>query len=66
MDHLPTEITFDNADTYGLSADDLVADNQTACRDLARQFRNDPDGPRALVVPSAALPGTQNLVLLDP
>lgn len=62
----PTEITFDSADAYGLTADDLVADDQTACRDLARRFRTDPDGPRALVVPSAALPGTQNLVLLDP
>jgi hypothetical protein len=33
---------------------------------LAREFRSDPDGPRALLAPSAALPGTQNLVLLDP
>jgi RES domain-containing protein len=61
-----TEITFDNAGAYGLTADDLVADDQTACRDLAREFHSDSDGPRALLVPSAALPGTQNLVLLDP
>lgn len=61
----PTEITFDSAGAYGLTADDLVADDQTACRDLARRFRTDPNGPRALVVPSTALPGTQNLVLLD-
>jgi RES domain-containing protein len=62
----PTEITFDNASAYGVTADDLVADDQTACRHLAQEFRSDPDGPRALLVPSAALPGTQNLVLLDP
>lgn len=66
LDRAPTAITFDNADAYGLTADDLVADDQTTCRHLARQFRSDPDRPRALLVPSAALPGTQNLVLLDP
>ena len=62
----PTEIGFADAAGYGLSADDLVSDDQNACRALARRFRSDPDGPRALLVPSAALPGTQNLVLLDP
>jgi RES domain-containing protein len=62
----PTEIAFEDAPTYGLSADDLVSDDQSACRSLARQFRGDQHGPRALFVPSAALPGTQNLVLLDP
>jgi RES domain-containing protein len=66
LNRAPTEITLDNAGAHGLTADDLVADDQTACRDLAREFRSDPDGPRALLVPSAALPGTQNLVLLDP
>jgi RES domain-containing protein len=62
----PTEIAFADAHAYGLSADDLVSDDQRACRALARQFRGDPNEPRALLVPSAALPGTQNLVLLDP
>jgi RES domain-containing protein len=61
-----TEIAFADAQTYGLRADDLVSDDQSACRGLARQLRSDPDGPRALLVPSAALPGTKNLVLLDP
>jgi hypothetical protein len=60
------ELTFDNAGDFGLAAEDLVADDQTACRALAQGFRDDPTGPRALVVPSAALPGTRNLVLLDP
>lgn len=66
LDPEPVEISFANADAYGLTPDALVADDQTACRDLARRFRSDPHGPRALTVPSAALPGTQNLVLLDP
>jgi RES domain-containing protein len=66
LNRAPTEITFDNAGAYGLTADDLVADDQPAFRDLAREVRSDPDDPRALLVPSAALPGTQNLVLLDP
>jgi len=66
LNRAPTEITFDNASAHGLTADDLVADDESACRDFARKFRSDPDGPRALLVPSAALPGTQNLVLLDP
>jgi RES domain-containing protein len=62
----PVEIGFADAATYGISADDLVADDHTACRTLARRLRSDPDGPRAILVPSAALPGTRNLVLLDP
>lgn len=66
LDPEPTEINFDNAEVYGLLPEALVADDQSACRGSAREFRSDPDGPRALIVPSAALPGTQNVVLLDP
>jgi RES domain-containing protein len=62
----PTEIGFAEAAACGISADDLVADDQTACREFARRVRSDPDAPRAILVPSAALPGTPNLVLLDP
>jgi RES domain-containing protein len=62
----PLEISFENAASLGLEPDDLVADDQSRCRDLARRFRADPDAPRTLAVPSAALPGTTNLVLLDP
>jgi RES domain-containing protein len=62
----PLEISFETAASLELEPDDLVADDHTQCRDLARRFRADPDAPRALAVPSAALPGTTNLVLLDP
>ena len=66
LDDPAAEITFDNAGDHGISPDELVADDQSACRALARRLRRDPAEPHAVVVPSAALPGTRNLVLLDP
>lgn len=66
LDDEAPELTFDNAARFGLAPDDLVADDQTACRAFAEGQRSDPDGFRAFVAPSAALPGTRNLVLLDP
>jgi hypothetical protein len=60
----PLELTFDNAGQFGLSAEDLVADDHGPCRALARRFRE--DGPKAFLAPSAALPGTTNLVILAP
>ena len=66
LDEDPLEITFDTAAEVGVTPDDLVSDDQTACRALAQRFREDPQAPRAFVAPSAALPGTRNLVLLDP
>lgn len=66
LDEDPVEITFDQALDFGIEPDELVADDHSACRDLARRLRDDPDGPRAFFAPSAALPGTDNLVLLDP
>jgi RES domain-containing protein len=62
----PFEITFENAAAAGLEPDDLVADDQSQCRALARHLRDERDTPKALIVPSAALPGTTNLVLLEP
>lgn len=61
----PLELTYDNARDWGLDPDDLVADDQRPCRDLARRLREDPGSPDALIAPSAALPGTRNLVILD-
>jgi RES domain-containing protein len=55
-----TELTFDNAATFGLSPADLVADDRTACQELALRVRGELPG---LIVPSAALPGTRNAVL---
>jgi len=61
----PTELTFDNAGSFGLAPADLVADDQRPCQALAEGQRSAADGIRAFVAPSAALPGTRNLVVLD-
>lgn len=61
-DDLP-EIAFDTADQFGITAEELVADDRSACQQLAAQLR----GPVAgIVVPSAALPATRNVVLFGP
>jgi hypothetical protein len=60
----PFELTFDNAADFGLSPGDLVDDDYVRCRALAESFRS--GGPRAFVAPSAALPGTRNLIVLEP
>jgi RES domain-containing protein len=62
----PAAITFDTAADYGIRPEDLVGDDHGPCRKLAAELRADPAAPKALVVPSAALPGTANLVLLGP
>jgi hypothetical protein len=64
FDEPPLELTFDNARDLGLNADDLVADDHAPCRALAQTFRA--GGPGAFIAPSAALPGTKNLVVLEP
>jgi RES domain-containing protein len=66
LEEEPLEVRFDTAEDFGLSPDDLVADDYAPCRAFAQRLRNDPDGPRAFIAPSAALPGTRNLILLDP
>lgn len=62
----PLQITFDDAASWGLRAEDLVADDRTACQGLAERLRSRLGPPPALIVPSAALPGTENLVVLGP
>lgn len=54
------EVTYDNAESFGISAADLVADDHGPCRSLAVRLRSQHQG---LIVPSAALPGTRNLVV---
>lgn len=61
----PLELTYENARDWDLEPGDLVGDDQGPCQDLAQRLRNDPGLPGALTVPSAALPGTRNLVILD-
>jgi hypothetical protein len=60
----PLELTFAGAEAFGLTAAELVADDHGPCRALAARFRR--DGPHAFIAPSAALPGTRNLVVLEP
>jgi RES domain-containing protein len=58
------EITFDNADTFGVTPDQLVDDDWTPCQELGDRLRV--KGEEGIVVPSAALPGTRNAVLFGP
>ncbi len=60
----PLRLTFDNVRDYGLNPDDLVSDDFGPCRALAEAFRA--GGPAAFTAPSAALPGTVNLIVLEP
>lgn len=57
------EISFENAESFGISAAELVSDDHGACQKLARALRLEMP---AVIVPSAALPGTRNLVLFGP
>lgn len=60
---VPT-IDFDNAETWGISPAQLVSDDHGACRQLGDRLRQ--DGHPGAIVPSAALPGTANLVMFGP
>jgi RES domain-containing protein len=59
-----TTIDFDSSTTFGIAADDLVADDWSACQLLAERRRA--AGDPGIIVPSAALPGTRNVVLFGP
>lgn len=59
-------VTFDNAETFGIAPSDLVDDDWAACQGLAARVRADAHLPDTLCVPSAALPGTVNYVILGP
>jgi RES domain-containing protein len=60
------EITFDNAANYGLQPDDLIADDVGGCQAFGGRARADESISDVLLVPSAALPGTRNLVIFGP
>jgi hypothetical protein len=62
VDDLP-DISFDTADLYEIAPAELVSDDRTACHELADRLRRDTAGA---IVPSAALPGTNNVVLFGP
>jgi hypothetical protein len=59
-------VGFDEARTFGLEPDDLVSDDHARCQAFADELRAEPTAPRLLRVPSAALPGAENLVILGP
>lgn len=60
------DIDFESATSFGLAAEDLVADDYAKCQDFAERCRKDPGLPKTFKVPSAALPGTYNVVVLGP
>ena len=63
MDGL-VRVTFDNARTHGLKPEHLVGDDYAPTQDLADRLRA--DGAAGLIAPSAALPGTESIVLFGP
>lgn len=60
----PLVLAYGSVGDYGLHPCDLVADDHSACRALANSLRAR-EVP-AFTAPSAALPGTRNLVVLQP
>lgn len=58
------ELDFDNCSDHGMEPDDLVVNDYRPCQDLADRLRA--DAVSGLVVPSAALPGTRNVVIFGP
>jgi RES domain-containing protein len=62
----PTAVGFDEADgghtLHPMTPHELVGDDRTACQALARAHR-DHDAPKVIRVPSAALPGTDNIII---
>ena len=57
-------VTFDNSAEYGITPRELVGEDYRPTRVLASRLRR--DGVPGFTVPSAALPGTDNLVLFGP
>jgi hypothetical protein len=55
------EISFHNSESFGIAPAELVADDRSACQALADELRGRTSS--GIVVPSAALPGTRNVVL---
>jgi RES domain-containing protein len=60
------DVTYENAATLGLDAHDLVADDWSPCQMAAERLRADRTAPKVLRTPSAALPGTKAIVILEP
>jgi RES domain-containing protein len=65
LDEAPLRLDFDLASSgsHGISPEELISDDHAPCRALADRLRSDPDAPKMIRVPSAALPGTENIVI---
>jgi len=57
------EIGYAEAASFGIEASDLVSDDHHRCRELAAKLRQGAGSPATIIVPSAALPGTRNVVI---
>ncbi len=55
------DVRYEQAEQLGINPGALVSDDHVACQDFADRQRA--TGVRGLIVPSAALPGTRNVVL---
>ncbi len=62
----PLALDFDGAEAQGIAAKDLISDDWSRCQALGERLRGDPRAPKLLRVPSAALPGARNVVILGP
>lgn len=60
------DLDFNSAWDYGLEPDYLVADEHGPCQEFGDRCAHEAKMPKAIRVPSAALPGTTNLVLFGP
>lgn len=65
QDHI-VELTYGNAPEFDLDPFALVSDDWGPCQDFADHCRQEPHLPERFITPSAALPGTRNLVVLGP
>jgi hypothetical protein len=57
------DLNFDSAAQLDIAPQHLVGDEYGPCQELADRCRADRSLPKVLLVPSAALPGTRNLVI---
>ncbi len=60
------EISFGNAQDFSVAPYDLVADDWGPCQELAARVAANSALPDTFAVPSAALPGTVNIVIVGP
>lgn len=59
-------LDFDTAGEVGLEVGDLVDDHHAACQDAGSRLGFAEAEPTAWIYPSAALPGTRNVVIFGP